>query len=138
MCWTSPSIERRRGTSSTRSIAAITIGPPTSIRQVTLSPSWLFFWRQNKNDGVYGVPIVDEIQRRTGRTVAPAAVYVTLRRLEQKGLLSSSMSAPTPERGGKARRCVKVTPAGLESLRTSRQVLDSMWKGLDRSLRSTK
>src|SRR5687768_3031456 len=87
---------------------------------------------------VYGVPIADEIERRTGRAVSPAAVYVTLRRLEQKGLLSSSMSAPTHERGGKARRCVKVTPAGLESLRTSRQVLDSMWKGLDARLRTSK
>jgi PadR family transcriptional regulator PadR len=84
---------------------------------------------------VYGVPIVDEIERRTGRAVSPAAVYVTLRRLEQKGLLSSSMSDPTPERGGKARRCVKVTDAGLESLRASRQVLDRMWKGLDPRLR---
>ncbi len=89
-------------------------------------------------DDVYGVPIADEIERRTGREVSPAAVYVTLRRLEQKGLLSSSMSAPTPERGGKARRCVKVTPVGLESLRTSRQVLDSMWQGLDHSLRTSK
>lgn len=87
---------------------------------------------------VYGVPIVDEIERRTGRAVSPAAVYVTLRRLEQKGLLSSSMSDPTPERGGKARRCVKVTPAGLESLRASRQLLDRMWKGLDPGLRGNR
>jgi PadR family transcriptional regulator PadR len=86
-------------------------------------------------DGVYGVPIADEIERRTGRAVSPAAVYVTLRRLEQKGLLASSMSDPTPERGGKARRCVRVTPAGLESLRAARQVLDRMWKGLDPGLR---
>lgn len=87
---------------------------------------------------VYGVPIVDEIERRTGRTVSAAAVYVTLRRLEQKGLLSSTMSAPTRERGGKARRCVTVTPAGLDSLRASRQALDSMWKGLDPGLRGNR
>ena len=87
---------------------------------------------------VYGVPIVDEIERRTGRTVAPAAVYVTLRRLEEKGLLSSKMSAPTAERGGKARRCVTITTAGLASLREARQVLDRMWKGLDPSLRTQK
>lgn len=87
---------------------------------------------------VYGVPIVDEIERRTGRTVAPAAVYVTLRRLEQKGLLSSTMSDPTPERGGKARRCVKLTTDGLESLRESRQVIDRMWKGLDPGLRGNR
>ena len=87
---------------------------------------------------VYGVPIVDEIERRTGRAVAPAAVYVTLRRLEEKGLLSSKMSAPTAERGGKARRCVKITSAGLASLREARQVLDNMWKGLDPGLRHQK
>lgn len=83
---------------------------------------------------VYGVPIVDEIERRTGRTVARAAVYVTLRRLEQKGLISSWMSDPTPERGGKARRCVKVEAAGRESLRESRRVLVEMWKGIDPAL----
>ena len=85
---------------------------------------------------VYGVPIVDEIERRTGRTVAPAAVYVTLRRLEEKGLVSSWMSEPTAERGGKARRCVKVTRAGVETLRDARQVIDRMWKGLDPGLRT--
>src|SRR4029450_12085264 len=68
-------------------------------------------------------------------TVAQAAVYVTLRRLEQKGLLTSWMSDSIPERGGKSRRCVKITGAGLESLRESRKVLDRMWKGLDPKLR---
>src|SRR5687767_8852580 len=87
---------------------------------------------------VYGVPIVDEIERRTGRSVAPAAVYVTLRRLEEKGLLVARMSAPTQERGGKSRRCVKMTRAGIDSLREARHVLDSMWKGLDPSLRTHK
>jgi DNA-binding PadR family transcriptional regulator len=87
---------------------------------------------------VYGVPIVDEIERRTGRTVAPAAVYVTLRRLEEKGLVSSWMSEPTAERGGKARRCVKVTRAGVETLRDARQVIDQMWKGLDPGLRTSR
>lgn len=87
---------------------------------------------------VYGVPIVEEIGRRTGREVSPAAVYVTLRRLEEKGLLSSWMGDPTPERGGKARRCVKVTGAGIESLREARQVIDRMWKGLDPGLRTHK
>ena len=82
-------------------------------------------------EDVYGVPIVDEIARRTGREVAPAAVYVTLRRLEEKGLVSSWMGESTAERGGKARRYVRVTRAGRESLRASRRTLDSMWRGLD-------
>jgi hypothetical protein len=45
------------------------------------------------------------------------------------------MSDSTPERGGKARRCVRVTSAGLISLRESRKLLDNMWKGLDPKLR---
>jgi len=89
-------------------------------------------------DDVYGVPIVDEIERRTGRQVAQAAVYITLRRLEQKGLLSSWMSEPTAERGGKARRCVKVTGAGVRLLRECRQTLDRMWRGLDPELKGTR
>lgn len=84
---------------------------------------------------VYGVPIVDEIERRTGRSVSRSAVYVTLRRMERKGLLSSWMSAPTPERGGKPRRCVKVEPEGLEQLRESRRLMDAMWEGIDPALR---
>ncbi len=80
---------------------------------------------------VYGMPIVDEIERRTKRSVARAAVYITLRRLEQKGLVESWMSEHTQERGGKARRCVKVTRAGLQTLRDSRDAVDQMWSGLD-------
>ncbi len=80
---------------------------------------------------VYGVPIVEEIERRTGRAVSRAAVYVTLRRLEKRGLLSSWMSAPSAERGGKARRCVRVEPAGLALLHESRQTLKRMWGDLD-------
>lgn len=44
------------------------------------------------------------------------------------------MSDPSPERGGKARRCVKVAPAGLEDLRESLRVLAELWKGLDPAL----
>src|SRR5690606_18938529 len=89
-------------------------------------------------EGAYGVPIVNEIERRTGRPVARAAVYVTLRRLEQKGLISSWMSDPVPERGGKPRRCVRIEAAGLEALRESRRLLDEMWKGLDPALRGAR
>lgn len=82
-------------------------------------------------DEAYGVPIVEEIERRTGRTVSRAAVYVTLRRLEQRGLVTSWMSEPTGERGGKARRCVRVEAEGLAQLRDTRQAMDRMWGELD-------
>jgi DNA-binding PadR family transcriptional regulator len=80
---------------------------------------------------VYGVPVVEEIERRTGRTVSRAAVYVTLRRLEKRGLVTSWMSDPTGERGGKARRCVRVEPEGVVLLRETRRAMESMWGDLD-------
>ena len=79
----------------------------------------------------YGIPIVEEIERRTGRSVARAAVYITLRRLEEKGFISSWMSDPTPERGGKGRRYVKLEAEGVRALREARQVAERMWRGLD-------
>jgi DNA-binding PadR family transcriptional regulator len=79
----------------------------------------------------YGIPIVDEIQRRTGREVVRAAVYVTLRRLEEKGLISSWLGDPTAERGGKPRRYVSIEQSGLRALRESRKVSEQMWRGLD-------
>jgi DNA-binding PadR family transcriptional regulator len=83
---------------------------------------------------VYGVPIVEEIERRTDRHVSRAAVYIALRRLEHKGFVATWMSEPTHERGGKARRCVRVTPSGLQALRDTRLAFDQMWRGLDAGL----
>ena len=83
------------------------------------------------DDDVYGVPIVEEIEKRTKRKAARAAVYITLRRLERKGLSASWSSEPTDERGGKARHCVKVTAAGTRALRDARWAMNQMWTGLD-------
>lgn len=79
----------------------------------------------------YGVPIVDEIERRTGRSVSRPAVYVTLRRLEEKGYVSSWMGDPTPERGGKPRRHVKIEADGKRALRQARRLTEWMWRGVD-------
>jgi PadR family transcriptional regulator PadR len=79
----------------------------------------------------YAVPIVDEIKRRTGRSVARAAVYITLRRLEEKGFVSTWLGDPTPERGGKGRRYVKLEAAGARALRDAWKIADRMWNGLD-------
>ena len=65
-----------------------------------------------------------------GRTVSRTAVYATIRRLEKKGLISSWLRDPTPERGGKARRYIELVAAGLEALRESRMAIDEMWRGV--------
>ena len=79
----------------------------------------------------YATPIVEEIERRTGRSVSRAAVYITLRRLEEKGFVSSRMSDPTPERGGKRRRYARLEAEGARALREARHATERMWHGLD-------
>jgi DNA-binding PadR family transcriptional regulator len=81
----------------------------------------------------YAVPVAAEIERHTGRSVSQAAVYVVLRRLEQKGLVSSYLADPTPERGGRAKRFYKLEPATLAQLRESRDALLSMWEGVEQA-----
>lgn len=78
----------------------------------------------------YGVPILEEIRERTGRTVLRPAVYVALRRLEAKGWVRSRVGEPTPERGGRARKYYRVEPEGLALLRDARRALHAMWEGL--------
>lgn len=81
----------------------------------------------------YGVPVHAELERRTRRRVARGAVYMTLDRLEKKGLLSSRLSEPSAERGGRAKRCYTVTSPALAALRSSRRALMRLWEGLERA-----
>ena len=85
-------------------------------------------------DDAHAVSIVEEIAARAGRTVQRAAVYVTLQRLEDKGLVTSWLGTPLPERGGKARRHVRVTRGGREAIREAREALQNMWAGLGRGM----
>lgn len=82
-------------------------------------------------DDAHTVAILDEIEERTGRTSSHAAVYVALRRLEEKGLVDSRMADPTPERGGKAKRHFRVRAAAMEPLREARDALMAMWAGVE-------
>ena len=77
----------------------------------------------------YSVPIVLELEGRTGKAIAPAAVYIALRRLENKGLVSSRMGRG--EDSARTRRFFKVEEAGVERLRESRRELEALWDGLD-------
>jgi DNA-binding PadR family transcriptional regulator len=82
-------------------------------------------------DDAYGVTIRAELAERTGRTVAPGAIYTALERLETKGLITSRMSDPTPQRGGRAKRRVTVTAAGMEALTRSVQAFERLLDGLN-------
>jgi DNA-binding PadR family transcriptional regulator len=81
-------------------------------------------------DDAYGMRVRREIAERTGRDASIGAVYATLDRLEEKGLLSAALSDPTPERGGRAKKSFRLTGAGIEAVNRSRQELNSMLEGL--------
>jgi DNA-binding PadR family transcriptional regulator len=81
-------------------------------------------------DDAYGVPISEEIEKRTGRDVALGSVYAALERLEEKGFVTSSLGEATPERGGRAKRYFKVTAKGLREVRETQRALVKLWQGL--------
>ena len=78
----------------------------------------------------YGVSIRQELEHRTGRSVALGSVYAAVDRMERKGYLRSDVGDPTPVRGGRAKRYYALTPTGAEALRRSRDLLDGLWDGL--------
>ena len=82
-------------------------------------------------DDAHGVTVMREIADRTARRVVRGSVYITLERLEDKGLVSSSIGAPSPVRGGRAKRLYTVTPDGRRALRQSLGGLRRMLVGLD-------
>ncbi len=79
----------------------------------------------------YTVSIADDIQRKTGRSVRRANVYTTLQRLEAKGLVSTRLGDPRPERGGKPRRLVALGPDGIAALRSTTAAIRAMSAELD-------
>ena len=83
------------------------------------------------SDSAYGMSVRREIADRTGRDVSIGAVYATLDRLSAKGLVTSELSDPTPERGGRAKRSFRLTGAGINALNRTRQDLSNMLEGLE-------
>jgi DNA-binding PadR family transcriptional regulator len=78
----------------------------------------------------YGVAIRRDLAERTGREHSIGAVYTTLQRLEDKGLLRSRSSEPLPVRGGRSRRCFELTGAGARALQEARAQTASVWAGV--------
>ncbi len=81
-------------------------------------------------DQAYGVSVSRELEKQRGREVSLGSIYAALDRLEQKGLISSSLGDPTPDRGGKAKRYFRVTREGLRKVHETRRVLSVLWRGL--------
>ena len=81
-------------------------------------------------DDAYGVTIRQEISARAGRSVSLGSAYATLGRLAEKKLIRFVISEPEPKRGGRSRRFVRLTPAGLRTLQHTVGSLLQMTDGL--------
>jgi len=82
----------------------------------------------------YGATIHHEVQARTRRAISISAVYTTLDRLEEKGLVRSRTGEPTPQRGGRRKKYYALEAAGAEALAQSYRVFKEMTRGLERQL----
>ncbi len=88
-------------------------------------------------DEGYGAAVRRDVSRRLGRACTVGAVYTTLQRLEDKRLLRSYATEPTPVRGGRSRRCYELTPEGHRALRDARQVQGRLWEGVPLPVKPT-
>jgi|SRR5579883_3229893 DNA-binding PadR family transcriptional regulator len=80
-------------------------------------------------DNAYGVTIAGEISECTRREPAPGALYTTLDRLEDKGLVTSRLGDPTPQRGGRAKRYFALSAMGVEAITRAQQSYRRLLEG---------
>jgi PadR family transcriptional regulator PadR len=85
----------------------------------------------------YGVSIREEIERRTGRAVSIGSLYKALHRLERQGLTSVEVGDPTPVRGGRAKKYIRLEPAGRTALESSVESLRRLVDGVGRGWSAT-
>ena len=85
-------------------------------------------------DQAYGASLIREIEETTGRRVQAGSLYITLERLEKKGLLTLRSGAPEPGRGGRPKRFASLTEAGKRALAAHRAALLRIWDGLEAKL----
>ncbi|HEY6290619.1 MAG TPA: helix-turn-helix transcriptional regulator [Terriglobia bacterium] len=81
-------------------------------------------------DDAYGAAIREEIEEATGRRCSIGALYTTLDRLEAKGFIKTWMGDPTPQRGGRSKRVVRVTARGVQAASDFYAVVTRMSRGV--------
>jgi DNA-binding PadR family transcriptional regulator len=82
------------------------------------------------DEDAYGAAVRRDVSKRAQRDYSVGAIYSSLERLEQKGLLSSSETDPLPVRGGRARRRFKATAAGRAAMRVEIGARGRAWKNV--------
>jgi PadR family transcriptional regulator PadR len=81
-------------------------------------------------DDAYGAAIREEIEATTGRKCSIGALYTTVDRLQTKGFLKTWMGDATPQRGGRAKRMVRVTPKGAQAAKVFYDAITQVSRGV--------
>ncbi len=81
-------------------------------------------------DNAYGVSIVEEIEKQTGRSVSLSPVHSALYRLEEKGYVESELGGATKTRGGRRKRIYQLTAAGRAALDETKAIRNRLWNML--------
>ncbi len=85
-------------------------------------------------DEAHALALRESLGEIAGRSISRGALYRTLDRLEEKGLVDWTLEEGTPDRGGHPRRCYQVTARGVETVRAARATLLKLWSGLEEVL----
>ena len=81
-------------------------------------------------DEAYSVQIRNRLKDVTGKTWSYGALFITLEQLVKKGFLTSYLTDPMPERGGRSKRIYSVTPLGYKALDEIKQMERKMWEAI--------
>ena len=88
-----------------------------------------------QNGKAYGVSITHEIREQTGRNARLNQVHAALDRLEKKGMVTSQMGEPTPERGGRRKRIFTINKYGIEALKEVHEIRSQFWNLVPRKVK---
>lgn len=97
---------------------------------ISRSEEYILLAVMQLQEDAYGVAIRDYLKLITGKTWAFGAIQVMLSRLENKKLLESYLTDPTPQRGGRSKRIYTITPAGKATLEKIKKIQEKVWSGI--------
>ena len=88
----------------------------------------LSIWRLQ--DNAYGITILDEVEKATGKTWLTGSIYASLSRLLKQGLLITVEGEPTAVRGGRRKIFYRLSHEGKEALLAAKRVNDFLWNSI--------
>lgn len=87
-------------------------------------------------NNAYGVSIIKEVKKRTGKKLTFGSLWVSLDILHKRGFVKKSMADPTPQRGGRSKIYYSLSPKGIRALEEAREFQKTLWEGLSAQLKT--